>query len=101
MTNILVAVGLLIFEIVLFFWCRFVKRRFLNLNVILKSLGWLNWIYWLMFSSIIWQHHAFIFPYDFISGTRQVDSACMIIAFIFSVLLCYQSPLTVYMRKRR
>ncbi|CAG9297062.1 hypothetical protein EV690_0091 [Celerinatantimonas diazotrophica] len=101
MTDTLVAIGLLIFEIVLFFWCRFIKQRFFNLNFLLKALGWLNWAYWICFNVAIWKDLRFILPYDLISGRSQADGICLIIAFIFSFVLCYQSSLIAYMNKRR
>ncbi|CAG9297065.1 hypothetical protein EV690_0094 [Celerinatantimonas diazotrophica] len=101
MGDIFVAFGLLVLNIVLFFWCRFIKRRFLNLNFLLKSLSWFNWIYWLFFNLIIWQHQGYIFPYDVITGRSQADGVCMLIAFIFTFVLFFQGPITVYMKKRR
>ncbi|MFM2480161.1 hypothetical protein [Celerinatantimonas sp. YJH-8] len=101
MADILVAVGLLIFEIVLFFWCCFIKRRFLNLGFILKTLSWINWVYWLMFNMIIWQDFRFIFPYDLISGRDQADGISAMVAFIFSFILFFQGPIAVYLNRRR
>ncbi|CAG9297063.1 hypothetical protein EV690_0092 [Celerinatantimonas diazotrophica] len=92
MTDILVAVGLLIFEIVLFFWCRFIKRHFLSLNGLLRSLCWINWLYWLLFCADIWHEQRFIFPYSFIVHGAKVGSFCMVIAFVFSFLIVFQAP---------
>lgn len=89
MADMLIAVSLLMFEIGLFFLCRFIKRRFLNLNFLLKSLSWFNWIYWLFFNLIIWQHQSYIFPYDVITGRSQADGVCMLIAFIFTFVLFF------------
>lgn len=101
MTDMLIVFGLLVLNIVLFFWCRFIKRRFFNLGFMLKTLSWINWFYWLMFNMIIWQDFKFIFPYDLISGRDQADGISAMVAFIFSFILFSQGPIAVYLNRRR
>lgn len=101
MSELLADGGLFLLEIVLFFWCLLINRRFLSLGFILKTLSWINWVYWLMFNMIIWQDFRFIFPYDLISGRDQADGISAMVAFIFSFILFFQGPIAVYLNRHR
>lgn len=101
MTDIWVSLAVLFFGVVIFFWCRFLKRHYLNFNVLMKIACWVNWGYWIFVDLFIWQNQVFLFPYSHFVGRIQANGACMIIAFILCFMIAFQAPFTVYMNKRR